>query len=287
MATARAGRAEPATDAPNWRHLLLELADGSEDAWHLVVDDVERPAFMQPPVPEGSLEEAGYSDDVPTPDVLDMLIASKTHDIKYRRMTSPRPEHWMFALLTKQTQEGFLGRGNYGIVRMNGGFGNRPLVGLAPELSWGPRIKRDTSVLLASRPAVADTHDLDTGGHALIWLEPWSGAKDEGIPLAGCDPYFVEICRRLRFTSDDYDNLVCWRANTKGQRIDAPENLAGRTGDPWTPIDKAEGKALTLGGNGGNRDRWARSRGDSTLYRLGYYHVERLAPPPERILADP
>jgi CRISPR system Cascade subunit CasA len=57
---------------------LLKLADGSEAAWHLVVDDVSQPAFMQPPVPEGSLEEAKYSSDIQTPDELDMLVTSKT-----------------------------------------------------------------------------------------------------------------------------------------------------------------------------------------------------------------
>ncbi|MSR06868.1 MAG: DUF4340 domain-containing protein [Gemmatimonadetes bacterium] len=38
---------------------------------------------------------------------------------------------------------------------------------------------------------------------------------------------------------------------------------------------------VTLGGGGG--DRWARARGDSTLYRLAYYRVERLAPPREHL----
>jgi CRISPR system Cascade subunit CasA len=82
----------------------------------------------------------------------------------------------------------------------------------------------------------------------LLWTEPWGGAKDEAISLYDCDPYFVEICRRIRFTiDDDGGTLRCWRANTKGQRLDAPDSLNGITGDPWTPIDKGEGKALTLG----------------------------------------
>ncbi|MFB6350484.1 MAG: type I-E CRISPR-associated protein Cse1/CasA, partial [Bradymonadaceae bacterium] len=250
MATARAGRDEPPSEAATWRELLVGLADGSKDAWHLVVEDVERPAFMQPPVPEGSLEKAGYSDDVPTPDVLDMLIASKTHDIKYRRMNSPRPEHWVFALLTLQTLEGYSGAKNYGIVRMNGGLGNRPLLGLTPELDWGARFRRDTHLLLDSRSNIADTYSLDPDGHTLLWLDPWDGAKESAIPLTNCDPYFVEICRRLRFTDSQQNGLTCWRNTTSGQRLQAPDSLNGRTGDPWTPIDIDNEKALTLGENG-------------------------------------
>ena len=252
MAVARETGGETPSSPDTWREALLALADGSEAAWHLVVDNLTEPAFMQPPVPEGTLDDAGYKADVPTPDQLDVLITSKSHDVKARRIRHPRPEHWIYALVTLQTMEGFLGRGNYGIVRMNGGFGNRPMVGFAPDLSWGDRFRRDVAVLRAERDALADRYTLD--GYALLWIEPWDGAKTSGLPLDTCDPYFIEICRRIRFTRNDGE-LVCWRANTKGQRIDAPDSLNGDTGDAWTPIDKDGGKALTLGGAGFTYDR--------------------------------
>ena len=119
---------------------------------------------------------------------------------------------------------------------MNGGFGNRPLVGLSPDLSWGEHFRRDVDVLLSERDALSERYTLD--GPALLWTRPWDGAKDSAIPLDACDPYFLEVCRRIRFQDDDGD-LVCWRANTKGQRVDAPDSLNGDTGDPWTPIEKA------------------------------------------------
>lgn len=249
MATVRANLDEPPREAERWREILIELADGSETAWCMVVEDVSKPAFMQPAIPEGSLDEAGYEADVPTPDVLDMLITSKTHDVKRNRITSPEPQHWIFALVTLQTLEGFLGRGNYGIVRMNGGFGNRPMVGLAPELTWGARFQRDLNVLNDVRDEVVETYELDPKGVGLLWIEPWDGLEENAIPLGDCDPYFVEICRRIRFT-DDGNELKCWRTNTDDQRIAAPDNLNGRTGDPWVPIDKSEAKALTLGADG-------------------------------------
>ena len=252
VAVARRTEGEMPTSSNAWRDALLGLVDGNEAAWHLVAGDLSQPAFMQPPVPEGALDAANYKADIPTPDELDVLITSKSHDVKARRIRRPRLEHWIYALVTLQTMEGFLGRGNYGIIRMNGGFGNRPLVGLAPDLSWGERFRRDLSVLQAERDALADRYALD--GHALIWTEPWDGAKESGIPLDACDPYFIEICRRIRFTREDGE-FICWRANTKGQRIDAPDALNGDTGDPWTPIDKGEGKALTLGGAGFTYER--------------------------------
>jgi CRISPR system Cascade subunit CasA len=135
---------------------------------------------------------------------------------------------------------------------MNGGFGNRPLVGLTPDLSWGERFRRDVDVLRSEREALADRYTLD--GPALLWTEPWDGAKESAIPLDDCDPYFLEICRRIRFGLENGD-LVCWRANTKGQRVDAPDSLNGDTGDPWTPIEKSGGKALTLPGEGFTYDR--------------------------------
>jgi CRISPR system Cascade subunit CasA len=234
-------------DAADWRDGCLALANGNENAWHLVVADPTEPAFMQSPIPEGSLDEAGYKSDIPSPSSLDVLVTSKNHDVKQTPIRHPRVEHWIYALITLQTMEGFLGRGNYGIARMNGGFGNRPLVGLAPGLSFGKRFRRDVDVLVQS-------HDQTTlwdpeGRLMLLWTEPWDGSKESAISPDECDPYVIEICRRIRFTEREGE-LTCWRANTKGQRLDVASSLSGQTGDPWTPIDKGESKALTLGGSG-------------------------------------
>lgn len=247
MGVARAHGGTLPESADAWREVLLRLADGKEAAWHLVVENPAEPAFLQPPIPEGSINEVGFKADIPTPDQLDVLITSKNHDVKSTRVLHPQPEHWVYALCTLQTMEGFLGRGNYGVVRMNGGFGNRPLVGLAPDLTWGARFRRDVKVLLDERAELASRYDLN--GHALLWLPPWDGKKDSALPLNACDPYFIEVCRRIRMMSPNGD-ITCWRTNTKGQRIDAPDDLNGITGDPWTPIEKKGTKALTLGESG-------------------------------------
>jgi CRISPR system Cascade subunit CasA len=245
MAVARAHEQTlPATEA-EWREALLVLADNNENAWCLVVSDVEEPAFLQPPVPEGSLDDANFKNDVPSPSNLDVLVTSKNHDVKQQRIAHPRPEHWIYALVTLQTMEGYMGYGNYGIVRINSGYGSRPFLGLSPKLSFGARFKRDLDVLTDQHDDLTTLYDVD-GGHTLIWMVPWDGEKSSAVPLRKCDPYFIEVCRRIRFT----ENLICWRATTKGQRVDAPSSLNGRTQDPWTPVDSEEEKSLTLSGSG-------------------------------------
>ncbi len=247
MAVAREADGEIPIEASNWSDLLLGLSEENYYAWQLVVDDISQPAFMQPPVPEGSLEDAGYKADVRTPDELDMLVTSKNHDVKRTRILRPAIEHWLFALITLQTMEGIMGRGNYGIVRMNGGYGNRPFVGYTSDLSWSKHFKRDLKVLLEKRDKLLDMYK--EGGHVLLWLSEWDGNKTSGIPINKCDPYFIEICRRIRFLREE-DKIICYRTNTKAGRISASDDLHGQTNDPWTPIDKSELKALTVGESG-------------------------------------
>ena len=67
-----------------------------------------------------------------TPDDLDVLVTSKNHDLKQTMALDCAVEDWIFALVNLQTMAGFLGSGNYGIARMNGGFSARVCLGLAP-----------------------------------------------------------------------------------------------------------------------------------------------------------
>lgn len=247
---------DPATlTEEEWRALLLNLSGRSREAWQLLVEDVSKPAFMQSPVPEGSLEEAKYKDPYLTPDQLDMLVTAKNHDLKRELMTSPLPSQWVYALVSLQTMEGFLGRGNYGIARMNGGFSNRPRVGLVPGLSWSARLRRDVQMLLEQRDDQS-VKGYDLKGHALLWLLPWDG--NEKIPLPECDPQFVEICRRLRVGRiEGSEHLCVWRANTNASRLDAPSELQGDTKDAWTPMQtdgKKGARAMTVSGGGYSYD---------------------------------
>jgi CRISPR system Cascade subunit CasA len=233
--------------AGEWRAALLSLTPEHPDgaAWCLVTPP-DRPALLQAPVPGGSL--AGWQAPMRTPDSLDMLLTSKNHDLKAERAWGGTSDDWLFALLSLQTQEGFLGAGNYGISRMNGGFASRPGVGAQPVGRWGLVWQRDTLVLLGAREHTAEQHSFDGDtGHGLLWLLPWDGtASLDPTRLA---PHYIEVCRRVRLTADDQGGLSARSTGTKAPRI-AAKAMNGVTGDAWTPVDVAAGKALTITGEG-------------------------------------
>ena len=231
-------------DAAPWSELLLSLTDGDADAWSLVRGDLEKPAFMQPPVEKGSLDS--YKTTIETPDALDVLLTAKNFDVKATRATEATPEHWMLALVSKQTTEGFSGRDNYGVARMNGGFSSRPCVALAPDLTWGARFVRDTQVWLERRDELIESYGYESTITPLLWLRPWEGT--EQLRLQQLDPFFIEVCRRIRLVRDG-DRVVARTAGSKKSRIDLTEH-SGATGDIWTPIDKARGASLTLSSRG-------------------------------------
>jgi len=245
VALHRANERKPPDSAESWTALLLALTGGAEEPWSLVVEDLSKPAFLQPPVPEGAL--AVLKNTVPTPDALDVLITAKDFDVKSEVAAVAEADEWLFALVSLQTMEGFLGAGNYGIARMNGGFSARPFMGLAPSHGIGAHLRRDIQAMLAFREKQPDIYEkYDEEGLALLWLEPWDGKTS--LPIGRLDPWFIEICRRIRFTAQG-DGFVVRSVGTATARIDA-KALNGVTGDFWAPVNDAEGKAFSLDARG-------------------------------------
>jgi CRISPR system Cascade subunit CasA len=237
---------QPFKKAEEWRTALLALTPDDPDgaAFALVAPD-DRPALLQAPCKSG--ESRSWKKHLTTPDELDMLVTSKNHDIKAARMMHARPEDWLFALVSLQTQEGFLGAGNYGISRMNGGFASRPAFGVVPAGLWGRRWKRDTALMLANREKIVDKEGLcDEHGFALLWLRAWDGAGS--VSFAELDPFYIEICRRVRLVTHD-GALSALSTSTKAARVAAKER-AGVTGDAWTPVALPETKALSITARG-------------------------------------
>ncbi|MCF7979086.1 MAG: type I-E CRISPR-associated protein Cse1/CasA [Chromatiaceae bacterium] len=246
IALHQAGQSEPFADEGEWRKALLALTPDDPDgaAWCLVAPP-DRPALLQAPVPEGQL--SAWKNGLSAPDDLDILLTSKNHDLKALRMKQSAPEDWLLALLSLQTQEGFLGAGNYGVSRMNGGFASRPALGAVPAGGWGRHWLRDVRVLLDSRTEILSTMDLrDRGGVALVWLRPWSGT--DSLAFSALDPFYIEICRRVRLI-DTPDGMRAQATGSKCARIEA-KSRNGATGDAWMPIEIAAGKALTIAGKG-------------------------------------
>lgn len=241
-----AGQRQPWHTAADWRAALVALTPDEPDGapWCLVAP-ADRPALLQAPVPGEN--PATWNNLLHAADALDMLVTSKNHDLKAARARHAQADDWLFALLSLQTQEGFLGSGNYGISRMNGGFASRPGVGVAAVGAWGLRWQSDITSLLAQREHIANTYGLaPAGGHALLWLLPWSGA--DALALQALDPLYIEICRRVRLAAPQ-GRIQAHVAGSKVARIAAKETN-GITGDAWTPIETAKGKALTLSRNG-------------------------------------
>ena len=238
----------PPAAAEEWRELIRGLTSDypNDEPWQLVVEDITKPAFMQPPASAPS-KLAEFKSAVETPDELDMLVTSKNHDLKAAVVAAAEVNDWIFALITLQTTEGFGGAGNYGISRMNGGLGCRPAFTLTPSVRPGLHVCRDIGALLEQRESILDLDLTRDGGIQLLWTERWDGAKVEALLLSKLDPFYIEICRRIRLQADGSGTVSALRATSKAARIEAKAQK-GRTGDPWTPVTKEKSLTLAAGG---------------------------------------
>ena len=253
--------------ASEWCILFRNLTPsfGADEPWRLIVDDPAQPAFMQCPAPNGLGEYRGR---MATPDDLDLLVTAKNHDVKQSVAVGSAPDDWMLALVDQQTMAGFLGAGNYGIARMNGGFSARPCLGLAPaDGGLGAHLFNDMQRMLAGRASLLDSHrDYFDPNHglALLWLEPWDGTTS--LDLRKLDPYFIEVCRRVRLRVEN-QGIVAWTAASKAARV-AAKDAHGNVGDFWTPVGAKDAIALSLSNVGFRYDRLAKLMFDRASYHL-------------------
>ena len=250
VALVRSASGQPPEKAGEWATALRGLTDQfpDDEPWCLVVGDITRPAFLQPPATSVQ-RAADYKRAVATPDELDMLRTARNHDLKAAVAIDAQADDWLFALVTVQTMDGFEGPGNYGISRMNRGTSSRPAFSLVPPGGLGAHTRRDIVVLVDRWGDLSDAFPRRDPGHALLWTVPWDGTKEQVLAFDTLDPLYIEICRRVRLRSDPDGGLHAKRATSKGPRIEAKQ-LKGRTGDPWTPINNKEGKSLTLAAGG-------------------------------------
>lgn len=252
---ARDGRDDPVQPEDYWREGLRRLAgEAGDDAWTLVVEDLSKPAFMQPPLPasdHGKLKWLAGS-----PDALDLLPTSKNHDLKQSRAGAGEADEWIYSLISLQTMSGYFGRGNPGIARMNSGFGNRPIVEVIHSLRMGCRFADAVARLTDHRGnLLAGPWGYQDSGRTLLWSAAWDGKSS--LSLSGLDPNHIEIARRIRLQKCG-NRLAASAVPSDSTRIDA-KSLNGLVGDPWLPVDlgqekkgkkPVEAKALTVSPNG-------------------------------------
>ncbi len=250
LAALHRGSGIPLHDAEAWSRVLAELAgDAGASAWNLVGDEPAQPAFLQPP----TFRFGEYRRFATTPDGLDLLVTAKNHDRKQAQAVGGDPHLWLYALVNLQTQQGYSGRGQPGVARMNGGFASRVLVDRRPNDRWGARVERAIRMLVARRDDVF--HSVDEavyraeGGLALTWLRDWD--EDRMLTLSELDPYFIEVCRRVRLVPTDEGAVEARVRPAMKPRTDAKAFL-GNLGDPWVPLDlrKSPPTALTVGAGG-------------------------------------
>ena len=241
------GSEDPPDEPEDWLRILgaltLEKHAGNEP-WHLAVDDITEPAFLQPPASAADKATDYEKKPILTPDQMDLPVASKHHDVRDLNMRNAAPEQWLFALIARQTGGGYDGPRLYPISRMNRGSGNRHGFSLTPSTRWGAHISRDLRVL-------ARQHRGENVKQLLLWTRPWDGTKNESIPLHELTPLplYVEVSRRIRLEADVDGNLKGRYATSQGSRIHAKE-AKGRTQDPWT-VTQAE-QSVGIGSSGFN-----------------------------------
>ena len=248
LALHKAGLTDLPDQEKDWsklfRGLTLEYGDAP---WELVVEDLAKPAFFQPPVPEETLD--AFKPGLTAPDALDFLVTSKNFDIKSNIAFSAEVDDWLFSLISLQTMDGFMGAGNFGIARMNGGFSTRPFFGIRPKGGFGSHVFSDIKHMLQGRQALLEKYSFysENNGLGLLWLIPWDGK--ESLDLRTFDPWFIEICRRVRFVITPKGALVARTRAAKGTRVEA-KHINGVTGDFWAPVNIAEAKAVSLDNRG-------------------------------------
>ncbi|MDH5639279.1 MAG: type I-E CRISPR-associated protein Cse1/CasA [Nitrospinota bacterium] len=233
LCLAREGQPNPVQPEEFWLQAMRRLSGGNDDsAWTMVVEDPEKPAFMQPPVVSKKFFEDNFKPKAATPDGLDTLITSKNHDMKIAMAKADELELWAMALISMQTMSPYSGRYNYGIARMNSGSGSRPFVSLIYNSSPGARWRRDCAKLIEARPQILKSHPYKDDGHALLWTLEWD--LKSSLSLDSLDPFFIEISRAVRIV-DANGSILAMGAPTDSVRIEAKE-FKGHVGDPWIPV---------------------------------------------------
>jgi CRISPR system Cascade subunit CasA len=232
-AIATENRAIPETEE-GWREALSALT--CREAWNLHTEDLSKPAFMQPPVPEETLEDFSeidvVADDVPS--------LAKNHGIKKNRLIDSDAEHWAYMLVNVQTSDTY-GGGQGGYPKSSRGMEGRTLLATTPSLRLGPWILHDIHRMDRHAKHVADQYGYDFSGFALLWTIPWGeppGNKSRMGPLSPeqLHPWYIDCCRRIR-------NGKKWSITT-ADHMRVQEPPGGQTGDPWAPINETENEVL-------------------------------------------
>lgn len=246
MALHNAALTEPPSDADKWRNIIRALTPEfpDDEPWRLVVDDITKPAFMQPPASSDEREKdykSKNAEDWITPDEMDSPDTAKNHALKSRSISPTELDSWIFALITGQTTDAHYLQ-NPAISRISG-KGSRLAFSLTHSTRLGIHIRRDIVALLSRWDLIGKDCGTTLGGHPLLWTIAWDGK--EQLSINELHPLYIEISRRRRLFERD-GLIYARRASGNTARISGRDSLKGRTGDPWIAVNLSKDKAMTL-----------------------------------------
>ena len=254
MAMVNADTVYPPENPETWRDLLRALTPEfpNDEPWTLITDDVVKPAFMQPPsssvdkfVETFITQKGEYKSVASSPQEIDIMFASNNHDEKATAGIQSDPNDWIFALVSAQTGMGFSGSGNYGVSRMNGGYGGRAAFSVTPSRRPGIHVLRDILTIIENRDQIIAQHPMRDGGHKLLWTISWDGERHEALALDELDPLYIEVCRRIKILPSENGRCMAVKATSRSKRLDSDKHF-GVCGDPWTLVNETKGKKKAL-----------------------------------------
>jgi len=243
---ARDGDWNPVRKETFWRDGLRLLAgEAGDDAWSLVVDDLSKPAFMQPPQISILRDEVKWSSFADAADQIDATELAKNHDVKKGRAINSTPYEWMYALVSGNFNTGYSKGGREGfyfpsIKAQKNRIGRvyvYPIAGNSVASSW----RLNVSLLNKWQEKCADSPLFDTNGLVLTWLRAWDR---EPFKTGEISPFFVETTRMVRLQLLCEGCIAAQVRPTKSEPFMAQKELQGRVPDPFIPTDSDQ-KAIS------------------------------------------
>lgn len=249
---ARRGDTDPRQDEGYWRDGLRGLAGAAgDDAWTLVVEDLGKPAFMQPPA-TGIV----FSKTSCCPDAFDTTEIAKNHDLKLARGERTEPDLWVYVLVSSNLNAAYSkgGRDGFYFATPKAKKNRVGRVYVRPTIAGklGRQWLFDVSCLLAYRPAILDkAYGYFADGIVLTWTWQWK-AKPQ-LQFHDLDPFFLETTRQHRLFVVDGE-VEGRLAPSLEPLIHCPPSLVGNIGDPYVPVDMSDDSAISVSDRGWRAD---------------------------------
>lgn len=213
----------------------LSAAAGGDDAWLLFQPDPKRPAFLQPPTPDGAPPDSTYARN--TASLLTSAIGTKNHERKSELFRTLDAEQTVYALVEYQTGVIYGGRGNFGSQLMGSAAGagsGSPFMGVRLGRGYRDTFRHDVTVVLGRWNHVRDKLQV-AGDVWALWTERWDGQTS--LPARQLDPAFIPLARMIRLgepTADDRFDTVWFKASNCARVADHSDG--GLLGDIFTPL---------------------------------------------------